>query len=154
MVISRELTGLINLFVTFSTLKEHGVDKLFVLQNGNTDSSQRNIVYLVRGEKPADVQATAGMSKLHYELFSEGRIDGIEQIKKLQKNGTVEHEISIFWVPRRSLVSNKILEEDGILGDVNISEFPLYFLPLEDDLLSLELQDSFTELFLVSLYRV
>ena len=75
----------------------------------------------------------------------------LEQIKKLQKNGTVEHEISIFWVPRRTLLSNKILEEEGILGDVDISEFPLYFLPLEDDLLSLELQDSFTELFLVSL---
>ena len=69
----------------------------------------------------------------------------------LQKNGSVEHEISIFWVPRRTLVSNKILEDEGILGDVNISEFPMYFLALEDDFLSLELADAFTELYLVSL---
>jgi vacuolar protein sorting-associated protein 33A len=73
-----------------------------------------------------------------------------EQIKKLQKNGSVEHEISIFWIPRRTLVSNKILEDEGILGDVNISEFPMHFLPLEDDLLSLELGDAFMELYLVS----
>lgn len=75
----------------------------------------------------------------------------IEQIKKLLKNGSVEHEISIFWVPRRTLVSNKILEDEGVLGDVNVSEFPMYFLPLEDDVLSLELEDAFMELYLVSL---
>ncbi len=74
----------------------------------------------------------------------------IEQIKKLLKNGSVEHEISIFWVPRRTLVSNKILEEEGVLGDVNVSEFPMYFLPLEHDILSLELEDAFVEMYLVS----
>jgi vacuolar protein sorting-associated protein 33A len=63
----------------------------------------------------------------------------------------VEHDFFIFWVPRRTLVSNKILEEAGVIGDVNVSEFPLYFLPLDQDLLSLELEDSFSDLFLVSL---
>lgn len=72
-----------------------------------------------------------------------------EQIKKLQKNGTVEHEISIIWVPRRTLVSNKILEDEGVLGDVNISELPLYFLPLEEDMLSMELDGAFHDLYLV-----
>jgi hypothetical protein len=32
-----------------------------VLENGNTDSSQRNIIYLIQGEKAAHVQATAGV---------------------------------------------------------------------------------------------
>jgi hypothetical protein len=75
-----------------------------------------------------------------------------EQIKRLQKNGSVEHEISIFWVPRRTLVSNKILEDEGVLGDVNVSEFPMYFLPLEEDVLSLELGDALMELYLVRLH--
>lgn len=72
-----------------------------------------------------------------------------EQIKKLQRNGSVEHEISIIWVPRRTLVSNKILEDAGVLGDVNVSELPLFFLPLEDDMLSLELDEAFNDLYLV-----
>lgn len=42
-----------------------------------------------------------------------------------------------------------MLEEAGIIGDVNIAEFPLYFLPLEQDLLSLELDDAFSDLYLV-----
>ena len=61
----------------------------------------------------------------------------------------MEHEFSIFWVPRRTLVSNSVLEETGIIGDVSIAEFPLYFMPLEQDVLSLELEDSFDDLYLV-----
>lgn len=48
------------------------------------------------------------------------------------------------------MVSNKLLEDEGVLGDVNISSFQLYFLPLENDVLSLELEDSFCDLYLVS----
>jgi hypothetical protein len=47
-------------------------------------------------------------------------------------------------------VSNAVLEEAGIIGDVNIAEFPLHFMPLEQDVLSLELGDSFSDLYLVS----
>jgi vacuolar protein sorting-associated protein 33A len=43
-----------------------------------------------------------------------------------------------------------ILEEAGILGDISVEEFPLYFTPLEQDVLSLGLQDSFGDLYLVS----
>lgn len=66
----------------------------------------------------------------------------------------MEHEFSIFWVPRRTLVSNSILEDAGITGDVNIADFPLYFMPLEQDVLSLELETSFSDLYLVSMQVV
>jgi hypothetical protein len=74
------------------------------------------------------------------------------QIKRLQQNGTLEHEFSIFWVPRRTLVCQQILEDEGIIGDVSAAELPLYFLPLEDDLFSLERPDSFGDLYLVRVY--
>jgi hypothetical protein len=69
-------------------------------------------------------------------------------MKRLQRESQTGHEFHIFWVPRRTLVSDKILEETGVLGDVNIHELPLYFFPLERDVLSLELDDSFRDLFL------
>jgi hypothetical protein len=72
----------------------------------------------------------------------------IGHIKRMQRESQIGHEFSIFWVPRRTLVSEKILEEAGVLGDTSIAEFPLYFLPLEKDLLSLELNDSFADLYL------
>ena len=71
-------------------------------------------------------------------------------MRKLQRESQVDHEFSVFWVSRRTLVCDKILEEEGVLGDVSIAEFPMYFLPLEKDLLSLELEESFGDLYLVS----
>lgn len=66
----------------------------------------------------------------------------------MQRETQTGHEFSIFWVPRRTLVAEKILEESGVLGDTNTAEFPLYFLPLEKNILSLELEDSYADLYL------
>ena len=76
----------------------------------------------------------------------------LEQITRLQSNTSVEHEFTVIWVPRRNLVSNKILEEAGVLGDVVVQELPLRFIPIEEDVLSLCLEDSFSDLYLVRLH--
>ncbi|PVH88566.1 vacuolar protein sorting 33A-like protein [Cadophora sp. DSE1049] len=130
LVLERSLAGPIGIFVKFSTLQDYGVDKVFFLENGNADVSQRNVVFIARGESAKHAQSIA------------------DHIKRMQRESQTGHEFSIFWVPRRTLVSEKILEEAGVLGDTSIAEFPLYFLPLENDLLSLELDDSFADLYL------
>jgi hypothetical protein len=75
----------------------------------------------------------------------------LEQLKRLKHNGQVDHEFAVLWVPRRTLVSDQILEEAGVLGEATIHEYPLYFLPLADDVLSLELNTAFSDLYLVNL---
>ena len=62
LVVERSLAGTVGLFVKFSTLQEYGVDKIFFLENHNVDSSQRNVIFLVRGEKAKTVRTVAGMS--------------------------------------------------------------------------------------------
>jgi hypothetical protein len=64
LVIERALAGTIGLFVKFSTLQEYGVDKVFFLENHNVDASQRNVVFLVRGENAKKTRTVAGMSRL------------------------------------------------------------------------------------------
>ncbi|KAI1109039.1 Sec1-like protein [Nemania sp. NC0429] len=129
-VIERSLAGPVGVIVKVSTLYDYGVDKFFFLENQNADTSQRNVVFIARGECARHVQVIA------------------DQIKRLQRESQTGHEFHIFWVPRRTLVSDKLLEEAGVLGDVNISELPVYFFPLERDVLSLELDDSFRDLYL------
>jgi hypothetical protein len=121
----------LNLLVKFSTLQEYGVDKPFFLENDNVDASQRNIVFLVRGEKAKTVIKVA------------------DQIKRIRRESEVEHEFSIFWVPRRTMVSDQLLEEAGVLGEASVSEWPLFFVPLADDVLSLEMEDATSDLYLV-----
>ncbi|KAF2403956.1 putative vacuolar sorting protein [Trichodelitschia bisporula] len=130
LVIEKSLAGPLGLFVKFSTLQEYGVDRVFFLENANADASLRNVVFLARGEKPHVVTAVA------------------EQIKKLRQNSQVDHEFNVIWVPRRTLISDQLLEEAGVLGEVNVHEYPLFFMPLADDLLSLELDDAFGDLYL------
>ena len=59
-MIEKSLAGPLGVFVKFSTLQEHGVDKVFFLENDNADSSQKNIVFLARGEKAEQPIAIAG----------------------------------------------------------------------------------------------
>lgn len=46
------------------------------------------------------------------------------------------------------MLTDKVLEEAGVLGDTNVAELPLFFFPLEKDVLSLELDNSFGDLYL------
>ena len=60
MVIDQSLAGPTSLFVKFSVLQQYGVDKVFFLENNNVDSSQRNVVFLTRGESADRPLAIAG----------------------------------------------------------------------------------------------
>ncbi|KAM3444019.1 hypothetical protein NHJ13734_001618 [Beauveria thailandica] len=130
LVFDRSLVGPIGLIVKVATLQEYGVDKFFVLENNNVDASQHNVVFIARGECARQADAIA------------------KQIKRVQRESQTTHEFHVCWVPRRTLVSDQIFEEAGVLGDMNISEVPLSFFPLEKDVLSLELDDAFRDLYL------
>lgn len=65
-VLEKALAGPLNLLVKFSTLQEYGVDKPFFLEYDNVDFSQRNVVFLVRGEKAKTVTAVASKFRLSF----------------------------------------------------------------------------------------
>lgn len=52
-------------------------------------------------------------------------------------------DISVFLVPRRTLVCEKVFQEEGVAADVTLDAYPLEFIPLEPDLLSLEHDSAF-----------
>lgn len=61
LVIEKSLAGPVGVFVKFSALQEYGVDKVFFLENDNVDTSQKNVIFLARGEKASQPIAIAGM---------------------------------------------------------------------------------------------
>jgi hypothetical protein len=46
--------------VKASTLRDYGVDNFFFLENKNTDTSQRNVVFIARGESAGNAHNIAG----------------------------------------------------------------------------------------------
>ena len=63
-------------------------------------------------------------------------------------------EYHLYFVPQKTKICSQILEESGFLGDIVVGELPLLFLPLEQDLLSLEIESSFQDLYLVQLLHI
>jgi vacuolar protein sorting-associated protein 33A len=60
-----------------------------------------------------------------------------------------KHTYTLLLVPRTSTLITRVLEEEGVLGDVTISSYNLQFIPIADDVISLENSETFKEIWVV-----
>lgn len=74
-----------------------------------------------------------------------------DQIKRHARESR-KHTYTLFVVPRTSTLISRILEEESVLGDVTISSYNLQFIPIADDVISLEDDNAFKELWVVREY--
>lgn len=58
----------------------------------------------------------------------------------------------IYFVPLRSVACEQILEDEGVLNLLSIGEYHLELVPLDSDLLSLELSDVYRQVTQYILY--
>ncbi len=72
-----------------------------------------------------------------------------DQIKRHARESQ-KHTYTLLLVPRTSTLVTRILEEEGVLGDVTISSYDLQFIPLAEDVISLENDNAFKEIWVVS----
>ena len=72
-----------------------------------------------------------------------------DHIKRHAKESR-KHNYTLLLVPRISTLVSSILEEEGVLGDVTISSYNLQFIPLAEDVISLEHGNAMRELWVVS----
>ncbi|GMP69155.1 hypothetical protein CsSME_00028522 [Camellia sinensis var. sinensis] len=57
----------------------------------------------------------------------------------------LQREYFVYFVPRRAVACEKILEEEKVHHLMTIGEYPLYVIPLDEDVLSFELDLAFKE---------
>ncbi|KJA28481.1 hypothetical protein HYPSUDRAFT_62119 [Hypholoma sublateritium FD-334 SS-4] len=126
LVLDASLAGPLGLVTEVSLLKHHGVDKMFWLEPGPLTSSTPNIVYICR-PRISYVKIIADHIKRH--------------AKESRK-----HNYTILLVPRISTLVSRILEEEGVLGDVTIASYNLQFIPIAEDVISLEHENALREL--------
>lgn len=72
-----------------------------------------------------------------------------DQIKQHAQESK-KHTYTLLLVPRVSTLVSRILEEEGVLGEVTLSPLNLQFIPIADDVISLEHDNAFKELWVVS----
>lgn len=68
-MIEKTLAGPVGILLKFSVLQEHGVDKVFLLENDNVDASQKNVIFLASGEKaPAPIAIAGMLNRAHFSF--------------------------------------------------------------------------------------
>lgn len=124
-----KLTGPFGLIAEYKLLKEHEVEVMFPLRPGRLPPSQvHNVIFITR-PRPSLMDIIA-----ENVLSEEGR----ESKKK---------EFTILFVPRKTLLCERKLVELNV-SFINVDEYPLELIPLDSDVLSLEMESSFKECYL------
>jgi vacuolar protein sorting-associated protein 33A len=118
---------------------------MFWLEPGPLSSTTTNIVYLCRPQIK-HIKNIAGKPPALLSLTTTK--PQAEQIKMHSAEGQ-KHVYNLILTPRTSTLASRILEEEGVLGEVTISSYNLQFIPLEEDVLSLEHDNAFKEIWLV-----
>ncbi|CAD7704276.1 unnamed protein product [Ostreobium quekettii] len=120
-----EIAGTLGLIIPGAVLAEHGVEQMFILGENIDEPKARNIMYLARANI-LNAQRIATQIKAYTRLRH-------------------PHEYFVSFIPRCTCLCEKIIEEEGVKGDATLIEYPLEFVPFDDDVISLELEHSFRE---------
>ncbi|XP_042494263.1 vacuolar protein-sorting-associated protein 33 homolog [Macadamia integrifolia] len=124
LVLDPNLGGSLSLLVPASVLKEHGVE-LRHLSTEPVQTECTRIIYVIRSQ-PSFMKLIS--SNIQHDIS-----------KGLQR------EYSVYFVPRRAVACEKILEEENVHHLLTIADYPLFLLPLEEDVLSFELDLAYKE---------
>ncbi|XP_015733356.1 vacuolar protein sorting-associated protein 33A isoform X2 [Coturnix japonica] len=120
------LTGPFGLIAQYSLLKEHEVEKMFTLKPGRLPQADvRNIIFFVRPR---------------LELM-----DIItDNVRREDRGRSPQRDFHILFVPRRSLLCEQWLKEQGVLGSfIHREQYSLDLIPFDGDLLSMESESAF-----------
>nr|XP_025970376.1 vacuolar protein sorting-associated protein 33A [Dromaius novaehollandiae] len=127
------LTGPFGLIAQYSLLKEHEVEKMFTLKPGRLPQADvKNIIFFVRPK---------------LELM-----DIItDNVLREDRGRSPQRDFHILFVPRRSLLCEQWLKEQGVLGSfIHREQYSLDLIPFDGDLLSMESENAFKECYLES----
>lgn len=122
------LIGPLSLIIEMSVLRDHGVSKVGAVVGNDMDFDCRDVIYIVR----PTIQMMQTLSSQVHENIA---------------NGDKDHRYHLYMCPRVTTVCEKILMNNGVMGEFDVIEqLLIYLIPLENDLLSMQMERSFREL--------
>ncbi|XP_075015719.1 vacuolar protein sorting-associated protein 33B isoform X6 [Calonectris borealis] len=116
-----------------SILKQHEVDKLYKVESRPALSASDQFCFLVRPR----------IKTMRY----------IADIVNADKMSGRSRKYKIIFSPQKFYACEMVLEEEGVFGDVTCDEWSFYLLPLDEDIISMELPEFFRDYFLEGDHR-
>ncbi|XP_062405270.1 vacuolar protein sorting-associated protein 33B [Sardina pilchardus] len=126
--IEADLMSPLDRIANVTTLKQHEVDKLYKVEHKPIVSTSDQLCFLIRPR----VQTVKWVCEIVNKDKAEGRF----------------RRYKIIFTPQKFYVCETVLEEQGVYGDVTTDEWAFYLLPLDDDIISMELPEFFRDNFL------
>uniref|UniRef100_A0A1A7X9M0 Vacuolar protein sorting 33B n=1 Tax=Iconisemion striatum TaxID=60296 RepID=A0A1A7X9M0_9TELE len=126
--IEADLMSPLDRIANVSTLKQHEVDKLYKVEYKPVISTSDQLCFLIRPR----IQTVKWICDVVNADKAAGRF----------------RRYKIIFTPQKFYACEAVLEEQGIFGDVTSDEWAFYLLPLDEDIISLELPEFFRDNFL------
>ncbi|XP_072201306.1 vacuolar protein sorting-associated protein 33B isoform X2 [Excalfactoria chinensis] len=130
--IEPDLMSPLDRVATVSVLK-HEVDKLYRVENRPAASASDQLCFLVRPR--------VRTMRLIADMVNADKMSGRSRKYK------------IIFSPQKFHACEMVLEEEGVFGDVTCDEWSFYLLPLDEDIISMELPEFFRDYFLEGDHR-
>ncbi|XP_014031756.2 vacuolar protein sorting-associated protein 33B isoform X1 [Salmo salar] len=126
--IEADLMSPLDRIANVTTLKQHDVDKLYKVEYKPIVSTSDQLCFLIRPRIKT--------------------VKWICDVVNADKAFGRFRRYKIIFSPQKFYACENLLEEQGIFGDVTTDEWSFYLLPLDDDIISLELPEFFRDNFL------
>ncbi|KAI4876158.1 hypothetical protein NFI96_017584 [Prochilodus magdalenae] len=126
--IDADLMSPLDRIANVTTLKQHEVDKLYKVEFKPIVSTSDQLCFLIRPR----IQTVKWIADLVNVNKAAGRF----------------RRYKIIFTPQKFYACETVLEEQGVYGDITSDEWAFYLLPLDDDIISLELPEFFRDNFL------
>ncbi|NXU20850.1 VP33B protein, partial [Pardalotus punctatus] len=130
--IEADLMSPLDRIANVSILK-HDVDKLYKVETRPAPGASDQFCFLVR-------------PRVRTMRF-------IADIVNADKMSGRSRKYKIIFSPQKSYACEMVLEEEGVFGDVTCDEWSFYLLPLDEDIISMELPEFFRDYFLEGDHR-
>ncbi|XP_053573680.1 vacuolar protein sorting-associated protein 33B isoform X2 [Bombina bombina] len=126
--IEPDLMSPLDRIANVSILKQHDVDKLYKLENKPIYSTCDQLCFLIR-------------PRIKHVKY-------IASIVHSDKSAGKSRKYKIIFSPQKFYTCDMVLEQEGIFGEVTCDEWSFYLLPLDDDIISMELPEFYRDYFL------
>ncbi|KAG7482519.1 vacuolar protein sorting-associated protein 33B [Solea senegalensis] len=126
--IEADLMSPLDRIANVSTLKQHEVDKLYKVEYKPIVSTSDQLCFLIRPRIKT--------------------VKWICDVANADKAAGRFRRYKIIFTPQKFYACESVLEEQGLFGDVTTDEWSFYLLPLDDDIISMELPEFFRDNFL------
>ncbi|KIS69265.1 putative vacuolar sorting protein (hbrA) [Mycosarcoma maydis] len=144
LMLDPSLAGPLGLVADVSSLKQHGVEKMFWLEPASAAFVTKN------DAKHSQAQVKAGLKFVNAPTKSVVYIcrpeikwmkaiaEHLRADRSVRPTSPLQHTYTISFVPHRTEPCLQFLDQEAVLSDVSLLDFGLEFVPLDHDLISLE----------------